>query len=116
MYWVIIKYAITAGMVVLISEVAKRSDRLGGLVAALPLVTVLVLIWMKLEGQSQAKIASHAWYTFWYVVPTLPMFVLFPFLYQRWGFWPTLAASCALTVVIFLLWAGVLRRFGIVLM
>lgn len=68
MLWLIAKYAITAGMVVLISEVAKRSDRLGGLIAALPLVTVLVLIWMKLEGQSQAKIASHAWYTFWYVV------------------------------------------------
>lgn len=116
MLWLITKYAITAGMIVLISEVAKRSDRLGGLLAALPLVTVLVLIWMKLEGQSQAKIASHAWYTFWYVVPTLPMFVLFPFLYQRWGFWPTLGASCVLTVLIFALWAGVLRRFGIVLM
>ncbi|MEG5896662.1 DUF3147 family protein, partial [Enterobacter chengduensis] len=73
MLWLLIKYAITAGMVVFISEVAKRSDRLGGLVAALPLVTVLVLVWMKLEGQSQQKIANHAWYTFWYVVPTLPM-------------------------------------------
>ncbi|EPR7684404.1 TPA: DUF3147 family protein, partial [Enterobacter chengduensis] len=71
MLWLLIKYAITAGMVVFISEVAKRSDRLGGLVAALPLVTVLVLVWMKLEGQSQQKIANHAWYTFWYVVPTL---------------------------------------------
>ncbi|KJV30213.1 DUF3147 family protein [Pantoea sp. SM3] len=116
MLWLIVKYAITAGMVVLISEVAKRSDRLGGLIAALPLVTVLVLIWMKLEGQSQEKIASHAWYTFWYVVPTLPMFVAFPFLYQRWGFWPTLVASCLLTIVLFVLWATLLKRFGIQLM
>jgi len=44
MIWLIVKYAVTAGMVVLISEVAKRSDRLGGLLAALPLMTVLVLI------------------------------------------------------------------------
>ena len=58
MLWLLIKYAITAGMVVFISEVAKRSDRLGGLVAALPLVTVLVLVWMKLEGQSQQKISQ----------------------------------------------------------
>ena len=79
MLWLISKYAITAFMVVLISETAKRSDRLGGLLAALPLVTVLVLVWMKLEGQTQEKIAAHAWYTFWYVVPTLPMFILFPF-------------------------------------
>ncbi len=90
MLWLISKYAITAFMVVLISEAAKRSDRLGGLLAALPLVTVLVLIWMKVEGQTQEKIAAHAWYTFWYVVPTLPMFLLFPILYQRVGFWLTL--------------------------
>ncbi|WP_067700038.1 MULTISPECIES: DUF3147 family protein [unclassified Erwinia] len=116
MLWLAIKYAVTAGMIVLISEVAKRSDRLGGLIAALPLVTVLVLIWMKLEGQSQEKIAAHAWYTFWYVVPTLPMFIMFPFFYQRWGFWPTLAASCGITIIIFFCWAILLRRFGIDLM
>lgn len=113
MIWLLTKYAVTAAMVVLISEVAKRSDRLGGLLAALPLVTVLVLIWMKLEGQSQEKIASHAWYTFWYVVPTLPMFIAFPFLYQRFGFWLTLAGCCVLTVLLFVVYAALLRRFGI---
>ncbi|MDZ7280324.1 DUF3147 family protein [Pantoea eucrina] len=115
MIWLISKYAITAFMVVLISEVAKRSDRIGGLLAALPLVTVLVLIWMKLEGQTQAKIAAHAWYTFWYVIPTLPMFILFPLLYTRLGFWLTLLLSCVMTVVIFALWALLLKRFGIML-
>jgi len=103
-------------MVVLISETAKRSDRLGGLIAALPLVTVLVLVWMKLEGQAQEKIAAHAWYTFWYVVPTLPIFILFPFLYQRIGFWLTLLISCAIAAVLFALWAVLLKRFGIYLM
>jgi len=116
MLWLISKYAITAFMVVLISETAKRSDRLGGLLAALPLVTVLVLIWMKLEGQAQEKIAAHAWYTFWYVMPTLPMFILFPFLYQRTGFWPTLGISCLITLALFALWALLLKRFGIELM
>lgn len=116
MIWLIAKYAITAFMVVLISEVAKRSDRLGGLIAALPLVTLLVLIWMKLEGQSAEKISAHAWYTFWYVVPTLPMFILFPFIYPRVGFWLTLLISSAITVNLFVLWALLLKRFGIVLM
>ena len=116
MLWLITKYALTAGMVVIISETAKRSDRLGGLLAALPLVTVLVLIWMKLEGQNPQIIASHAWYTFWYVVPTLPMFIFFPWALQQWGFWPALLASCVLTLVIFLAWATLLTRFGIRLM
>lgn len=40
MVWLIVKYMVTAGVVVLVSEVAKRSDRFGALLAALPLVTV----------------------------------------------------------------------------
>ncbi|CAN1530766.1 hypothetical protein MCEORH2_01425 [Methylophilaceae bacterium] len=59
MQWIIFKYAITAVMVVLISEIVKRSDKLGGLIAAMPLVTVLTLIWRFVENQSSEKIASQ---------------------------------------------------------
>ena len=86
MAWIITKYFLTAAVVVLVSELAKRSDKLGGFVAALPLVTVLALIWLYVEKQPQEKIANHAWYTFWYVVPTLPMFLAFPVLLPRLGF------------------------------
>jgi hypothetical protein len=116
MNWIVAKYLVTAGMVVLVSEVAKRSDKLGGLVAALPLVTVLTLIWLHLERQSPEKIANHAWYTFWYVVPTLPMFLAFPLLLPRIGFWPTLAACIAITLACFGLFALLVRRFGIALL
>lgn len=86
MTWIITKYALTALVVVVVSEAAKRSDRLGGLLAALPLVTVLTLVWLYVERQPQAKIANHAWYTFWYVVPTLPMFLwCFPGCCRGWA-------------------------------
>jgi uncharacterized membrane protein (GlpM family) len=114
--WIITKYLITAAVVVLVSELAKRSDKLGAFVAALPLVTVLVLIWLYVEQQPQEKIANHAWYTFWYVLPTLPMFLAFPALLPRLGFWLTLLASVVITVICFGLFALVLRRFGIHLM
>jgi hypothetical protein len=116
MAWVATKYLITAALVVLISEAAKRSDKLGGLMAALPLVTILTLIWLYLESQPEAKIANHAWYTFWYVIPTLPMFLAFPMLLSRLGFWLTLLACAALSIVCFVLFAWVLRRYGIELM
>ena len=116
MAWLITKYLITAAVVVLVSEAAKRSDRLGGLLAALPLVTVLALIWLYVEKQPQQKIANHAWYTFWYVVPTLPMFLVFPALLERLGFWPSLAAGVVITVVCFWLFALLVRRFGIQLL
>ena len=113
MHWIIFKYAITAGMVVLISEIAKRSDKLGGLIAALPLVTVLTLIWLFVENQSSEKIANHAWYTFWYVVPTLPMFLAFPWLLKRYSFWSTLGISIVITLVSFYLFAKLVKCWGI---
>jgi uncharacterized membrane protein (GlpM family) len=112
----IVGHFLTAAVVVLVSEAAKRSDRLGGFIAALPLVTVLALIWLYVEEQPTEKIANHAWYTFWYVVPTLPMFVAFPFLLPRFGFWPTLLGCVIITVVCFWLFAFAVRRFGIELL
>jgi len=116
MTWIVTKYLITAAMVVIISEAAKRSDRLGALIAALPLVTVLTMIWLFIEKQPAAKIANHAYYTFWYVIPTLPMFLLFPSLIHRWGFWMALLASAVITIVCFAIFAVLLKRFGIELM
>lgn len=74
--WLITKYPVSAAIVVVVSEVARRSDKLGALVAALPLVTILALIWLHVENQP----ARHAWYTLWYVLPTLPMLLSFPLL------------------------------------
>ena len=116
MAWMFAKYAVTAFMVVLVSEVAKRSDKLGGLIAALPLVTVLTLIWLHLEHQETAKIANHAYYTFWYVLPTLPMFLLFPWLLPRVGFWMALGAGVVVTAACFALLALILKPFGVALL
>lgn len=116
MTWIVTKYLITAAVVVVVSEFAKRSDKLGGFIAALPLVTFLALIWLHVEKQPQEKVANHAWYTLWYVIPTLPMFAVFPSLLARIGFWPTLIACALITVACFGVFAIVMRRFGIELL
>jgi len=113
MSWLITKYLITAAVVVAVSEIAKRSDKLGALLASLPTITILTLIWLHLENQSPEKVANHAWYTFWYVVPTLPMFLLFPALSVRIGFWPTLVACSVVTIMCFWVFAMLARYFGV---
>jgi hypothetical protein len=113
MAWLIAKYALTAALVVLISEIAKRSGRIGGLFAALPLITILTLIWMHVEGQPQSKVGDFAKYTFWYVLPTLPMFLALPILLPRIGFWPSLGVCAVFTVLCFYLLAVGIRRFGV---
>lgn len=110
------KYLITSAVIVLVSEIAKKSDRLGALIASLPLVTVVTLIWLYLEKQPSEKVANHAYYTFWYVIPTLPMFLIFPIIFPRIGFWPSLICSGLVTLILFYLFSFVLKRFGIVLM
>jgi hypothetical protein len=113
MSYIIFKYLITAALVVLISEVAKRNDRLGSLIVSLPLVTILTLIWLKVENASDQKISNHAYYTFWFVIPTLPMFLVFPKLYQMFGFWISLSVSILMTFLLFSLLHLLLMRFGI---
>jgi len=116
MGWLVTKYLITAAVVVVVSEAAKRSDKLGGAIAALPLVTLLALVWLYVEKQPQAKIANHAFYTFWYVLPTLPMFLAFPWLLTRIGFWPAMVASAVITAACFSVTALAVRPFGIQLL
>ncbi|HAT39463.1 DUF3147 family protein [Polynucleobacter necessarius] len=116
MTWIITKYLLTAGMVVFISEVAKRSDKLGGFIAALPLITLFTLTWLYIENQPEEKIANHAYYTFWYVIPTLPMFLRFPCLLPRLGFWMTLGASIVVTVFCFDLFTLMMKNFGVELL
>ena len=117
MLFLITKYALTAFIIVIVSEVAKRSDRLGALIASLPLVTVLVMIWLYVEKQGTTKIADHAYYTFWYVLPTMPMFLLIPWMLRRGiSFWPSLLAGIVLTIICFALAAYVLKRWNISLL
>ncbi len=109
---IITKYLVTATVVAGVSELAKRSDRLGALLASLPLVTLLALIWLYVEKQPASKITNHAWYTFWCVMPTLQMFLLFPKLFERFGFSPALALSAVITILCFGGFALLVKPFG----
>ena len=116
MAWIITKYLLTAAMVVFISEVAKRSDKLGGFIAALPVMTLLTLTWLYIDNQPEEKIANHAYYTFWYVIPTLPMFLLFPYLLPKIGFWLTMGACVVATVICFGLFTLAMKAFDVQLL
>lgn len=114
--WLSFKYAVTALIVVIVSEVSKHFSRVGALLVSLPIVTVMTLIWLKAEGESNEKISNHAFYTFWYVIPTLPFFAILPFIYVPLGFWWSLLIICPITVVSFRLFARLVSRWGIYLL
>lgn len=113
MGYLLFKYSVTAAIIVVASEIAKRSDRLGAFILALPFMTLMTLVWLHAENQSVEKIANHAWYTFWYVLPTLPMFLVFPWALKQFGFGWAMVVFCGGTLACFGLFGLTLRRFGI---
>jgi len=114
MTYLLIKAALSGIIVMLISEIARRSPAFGALVASIPLVSVLGIIWLWRDTGDIQRIADHAEATFWYVIPSLPMFLAFPVLLRQGvAFWPALGLSILLTLVLYFLTVMVAARFGV---
>lgn len=116
MLYTALKVAITACVVVAIAEVSKRSTAFGGLIASLPLTSLLAFLWLYGETGDTEKIASLSVSIFWYVLPSLVLFLALPaLLAQGLGFWPSLAIASGLTVAAYLAMTALLARFGVML-
>lgn len=114
MVYLLLKAALSGLIIAIVSEVARRAPGLGALIASLPLISVLGMIWLWRDTQDTARMADHATATFWFVLPSLPMFLLIPVLLNRGvGFWQTLMLGCALTVALYLAMVWSLTQFGV---
>jgi hypothetical protein len=114
MAWYIIKIALTAIVIVVVSEISKRLPLLGSLIASLPLISVLGMIWIYQETKDNQKLISHAEGTFWYVLPSLPMFLVMPWMMKKGiSFYLSLGAGILLTVILYVIMTKLLSRFGL---
>ncbi|MBS1095528.1 DUF3147 family protein [Gluconobacter wancherniae] len=112
MLFFLIKLFLSAALIATISSVARLYPRFGALIASLPLVSVLGMIWLWLEKPDPQIMATHASATFWYVLPSLPMFLLIPFLLTRgFSFWISLGCGCVLTIVLYMGTAWLTSKF-----
>ncbi|MBD58563.1 MAG: hypothetical protein CL808_00360 [Citromicrobium sp.] len=113
--WTLLAKALLAGaMIAAISEVGRRLPGTAAIIASLPLVSVLGMIFLWHARPDAENMAVHAQATFWYVLPSLPMFLLIPFLLRSGvNFWLALLAGCALTVVLYLGMTAIGPRLGL---
>lgn len=108
-----IKSALSGIIIMVISEVAKRSPSLGALIASLPLVSILGMIWLWHDTKDVERLAAYAGSTFWLVIPSLPMFLVLPVLLRHGlSLYPALGLSCVMTISLYLITIWVLGRFG----
>ena len=109
MTYLIVKALLSGLIVAIVSEVARRAPGLGALLVSLPTVSLLAFVWLWRDTGDSEQVAALAQATFWYFLPSMPLFLVLPAL-LRGGtpFWPALGLSCALTVALYLLmvWAG----------
>jgi len=113
MLYLTVKAALSGVIIAVVSEVARRSPTLGALIVSLPLVSILGILWLWHDTGDTERIAAHAQSTFWYVLPTLPMFLVMPaLLRQGVGFWTVLGGCCAFTVGLYLGTIWLLGKFG----
>src|SRR3954463_7319441 len=102
MLYLVIKSALSGIIIAIVSEVARRSPGWGALIVSLPLVSILGMVWLWRDTHDPVRLAAHAEATFWFVLPTLPMFLLVPAMLRHgWPFWVALAAGCAVTILLY---------------
>ncbi|TFY97529.1 DUF3147 family protein [Ramlibacter rhizophilus] len=108
-----VKIALTALLVVAVSEIAKRNTLWAAALAALPLTSVLAFVWMWVDGVEMERIASLSTSILWLVIPSLLLFVLLPLLLRAgWSFWSSLGLSCLATALAYGGVVLVLDRLG----
>ncbi len=114
MVYYLVKIAVTTILIVAISEVAKRSSFAGAILASIPLVSVLAMIWLYLDTRSVDKVSALSTSVFWLVLPSLVLFVALPVLLkQGLNFYLSMGISITLTVMCYGLMVLALNQFGI---
>src|SRR6476661_2311545 len=109
MLYLAIKAGLSGIIIAIVSEIAKRYPGFGALIASLPLVSLLGMIWLWHDKPDVPNMAAHVEATFWFVLPSLPMFLLIPWMLRSgMAFWLALAIGCAVTIALYLgmTWLG----------
>lgn len=114
MGYYIAKLAITTVLIVVISEIAKRSSFIGAILASVPLISVLAMLWLYIDTKNVARVSELSTSVFWLVLPSLVLFVILPLLLKQGiGFYLSMGLSIGVTVGCYWLMVSILNFYGI---
>ena len=114
MLYLIIKAGISGAIVAAVSEIARRYPGWGGLLASLPLTSLLAMIWLYRDSADAERVAELSVSTIWFFVPSVPLFLALPLLLRSGlGFWVSMAIVVVGTLALYALWFWAAPRLGI---
>jgi hypothetical protein len=110
----VIKIVVSALLIVLIAEISKRSSFWGAVMASMPIISVMAMVWIYIDTKDVAKISAFSTGVFWLVIPSLPFFVILPLMLEKGiGFYTALTLSLIVTAVCFWGTVAVFNHYGI---
>jgi hypothetical protein len=113
MWYYVLKFTISALLIVVISEVSKRYSLAGGILASLPVISILAMIWLYIDTSNVDKISKLSTSIFWMVLPSLSLFILLPVLLKnKVSFYPALIASCLVMSFLYYVTIMILKKIG----
>jgi hypothetical protein len=114
MIYYAIKVLVSAVIIVLISEISKRSNLTASILASVPLLSFLAFIWIYFETKDVTKIADLSINIFWLVIPSLIFFIVFPVLLRKgMNFYLSISISATVMIFFYFLMVLMLKKFGI---
>jgi hypothetical protein len=110
----LIRALLSGAIIAAIAIIGRKAPAVAALVASLPLISILGMIWLWRDTSDSALLASHAEATFWYVLPSLPMFLLIPWMLRAGhSFWLALGVAIFITIILYLITIAIAARFGV---
>ena len=108
------KIVITTILIILISEIARKSSFAAAILASIPLISVLAMIWLYIDSNDIQKVSNLSTSVFWLVIPSLALFISLPLLLkQGFNFYLSMSLSIAITVGCYWLMVSVLLHYGV---
>jgi hypothetical protein len=112
--YLVIKAGLSGVIVAAVSEIARRYPGWGGLVASLPLTSLLAMIWLFRDSHDPERVAELSVSTIWFFVPSVPLFIALPCLIRSGlGFWASMAIAVAGTLALYAMWFWVAPKLGV---
>jgi hypothetical protein len=112
--YLFIKAAVSGAIVAAVSEIARRYPGWGGLVASLPLTSLLAMVWLWRDSGDSGRVAELSVSTIWFFVPSVPFFIALPLLIRSGvGFWASMALCVVGTLALYAIWFAIAPRIGL---
>ena len=114
MLYLLIKAAISGAIVAAVSEIARRYPGWGGLVASLPLTSLLAMLWLWRDTGDPLRVADLSVSTMWFFLPSIPLFIALPLLIRSGvSFWVAFAVVVAGTLALYAMMFWAAPRLGL---